>query len=230
MTISCRRGDSPDSPCRSLFRPYAHGCKGWGIGFSLVELLVVLAIVSVLAAMLLSTLEQSISSARTAVCVSNLRQIGLALRSYADEQRDIIMPYRFGNASYWTGRIAPYLGSSVGGASGLNCPTGIYTYPYAPNCYVSWNLYAGDKIRRFRDYKAKPEQVALVMEGNSYYQRAFNNAVGTPSIQLRHDDRFALLYVDLHAQLYPGTIGYGTTEYVSINDGVFWHANLGWAW
>ena len=46
------------------------------IAFSIVELLVVIGIVSVIAAMLLPSLEQSLMAARTARCAGNLRQQG----------------------------------------------------------------------------------------------------------------------------------------------------------
>ena len=51
-------------------------------GFTLVELLVVLAILGVLAALLLPVFSAARRSARMVTCVSNLRQIGLALQLY----------------------------------------------------------------------------------------------------------------------------------------------------
>src|SRR2546423_1787201 len=53
--------------------------------FSLIELIVAIAIIGVLAALLLPTLGRSKASARSASCLSNLHQIGLALRIYVDE-------------------------------------------------------------------------------------------------------------------------------------------------
>jgi prepilin-type N-terminal cleavage/methylation domain-containing protein/prepilin-type processing-associated H-X9-DG protein len=54
-------------------------------GFTLVELLVVMGILGVLAAILLATLAQVRESGRRAGCTSNLRQIGIALRMYVDD-------------------------------------------------------------------------------------------------------------------------------------------------
>jgi prepilin-type N-terminal cleavage/methylation domain-containing protein/prepilin-type processing-associated H-X9-DG protein len=54
-------------------------------GFTLVELLVVVAILGMLAALLLPVLAQARESARRAGCTSNLRQIGIALQAYADD-------------------------------------------------------------------------------------------------------------------------------------------------
>ena len=53
--------------------------------FTLVELLVVTAIIAVLAGLMLPALKQVRKQGRCAICVNNLRQVGLALRMYADD-------------------------------------------------------------------------------------------------------------------------------------------------
>jgi len=59
-------------------------------GFTLIELLVVIAIIAILAGILFPVFARAREKARQAACMSNLKQIGIAVRMYAQDHHDLL--------------------------------------------------------------------------------------------------------------------------------------------
>lgn len=68
-------------------------CRQTHRGFTLIELLVVIAIIAILAAILFPVFATARSSAKKTACLSNLKQIGLALHMYANADPKGYIPY-----------------------------------------------------------------------------------------------------------------------------------------
>lgn len=83
-------------------------------GFTLVELLVVIAIIAVLAAILFPVLAQARAKARQSACTSNLGQIASAFLMYANDYNQMMPTVGWvfrptpDDARLWTAMIAPY--------------------------------------------------------------------------------------------------------------------------
>src|SRR5690349_14658367 len=58
-------------------------------GFTILELLVVIAVIGILAALTLSAMSKAKASAKRTTCLNHLRQIALGVRMYADDMQDI---------------------------------------------------------------------------------------------------------------------------------------------
>jgi prepilin-type N-terminal cleavage/methylation domain-containing protein/prepilin-type processing-associated H-X9-DG protein len=83
-------------------------------GFTLIELLVVIAIIAILAAILFPVFAQARAKARQATCLSNLKQLGVAIMAYAqdyDETYPLANYPVFGGGSNtsWQFMVDPYV-------------------------------------------------------------------------------------------------------------------------
>lgn len=106
------------------------------VGFTLVEILIVLAVIGVLSSILLSVFFSARDKSRTISCAANLRQIGLAMQIYMADYRDFYPSYHPGPANCsWADRIFPYIKSP----KVLWCPA-FEAGEYRPGCTASENI------------------------------------------------------------------------------------------
>ncbi|MCA9184431.1 MAG: type II secretion system protein [Planctomycetales bacterium] len=80
------------------------------LGFTIVELLVVIGVIGILIALLLPAVNQARSAARTTACKSNLRQLGIAITRHCDDHKgEFPLTMHSGQTSSWVFTLAPYV-------------------------------------------------------------------------------------------------------------------------
>ena len=116
------------SNCDNQVSAQRRGTKG----FTLIELLVVIVIIMILASILFPVFISSRERARTASCTSNMRQIGIAVRMYANEYDGYLGAYDYN----WERSIERYLRNR----DIFTCPSKMTGVPcsYGANWWAMW--------------------------------------------------------------------------------------------
>ncbi|MDA3961509.1 MAG: DUF1559 domain-containing protein, partial [Planctomycetota bacterium] len=91
-------------------------------GLTQIELMVVISIIAILAALLLPVINVARSAATRANCMSNLRQIGLGIAGYADDQHGYLVSQKLINGTLWRQQLIPYMEAHSNNHVHMECP------------------------------------------------------------------------------------------------------------
>ena len=102
-------------------------------GFTLIELLVVIAIIAILAAILFPVFAQARAKARQGVCLSNLKQLGVASMMYIQDYDETFPPTDYdtpaGVRIGWQALVDPYIKSGIQGVTDKTQRKSIFVCP-----------------------------------------------------------------------------------------------------
>lgn len=195
-------------------------------GFTLIELLVVIAIIGILAGLLLPVLARSKEKARSANCLSNLKQWGAAFGLYADDNEEFL-PRRgqgvqtllqIDRPTDWFNALPQYMASpsfaqmvtnnikpAAHSQSVFICPTandpgGTYFLPYGMNMNLCpWNQ---TTPTRFGEV-ARPDCVVALADAPGQYASTYPSPQPYSPVA-RHGTRVNLLFLAGEAQSFDG--------------------------
>ena len=215
--------------------------------FTLIELLITIAIIAILAGMLLPALNAALESARKSSCQSNHKQLLLAVRNYADDYNDTITAYESSTGNkFWAGflinlnyitrkpLVCPSLKAHsdywhfYGMLGHLSTVKDFVQSRYGQSCYFSTSspqfsminfkgMTSASKFPLFSDTKRFGDESMYSM---SFYAPNYTGANAQYAPSLHHKATGMIGFADGHAVSY-GRGWYGAEGFVYANiDGV----------
>lgn len=187
--------------------------------FTLIELLVVIGVIAILAALMLPALNTAKASGNRTLCISNMRQIGIASSAYTEDNKDfypfiyspnyiaLTYPYLFSGKQYSSTKVTDgifWCNEAKTGRKGTNPLYDMYPSPsvasYGENTHFYWG--AGVKTR----WITHPTKTFLIAEAACLVGTEYIQDIGFSRLQdqnyyaLRHKGSIPLLLSDSHVE------------------------------
>ncbi len=147
-------------------------------GFTLVEILVVLAITATLVGIGVPVSRSLIAKSREATCLNNLRGLGVATESYLQDHNNRMPTLALGRSSKTEDLpvIETVLLEYVGSAESFHCPADRELYKKSGSSYA-WNTTQNGRLRAelyFFGNDEFPERIPLISDKESWHPSGVN--------------------------------------------------------